>query len=69
MLDSIEYGFQIENQSIGRISTQWRLLGGPSPGAVNIAAAGLFVIWRERRLGIERARARVKARTAAPAAD
>jgi drug/metabolite transporter (DMT)-like permease len=35
-------------------------------GAVIIAAAGLFVIWRERRLGIERARARVKARTAAP---
>ena len=38
-------------------------------GAVIIAAAGLFVIWRERRLGIERARARVKARTAAPGAD
>jgi drug/metabolite transporter (DMT)-like permease len=36
-------------------------------GAVIIAAAGLFVIWRERRLGIERVRARVKARTAAPA--
>jgi drug/metabolite transporter (DMT)-like permease len=36
-------------------------------GAVIIAAAGLFVIWRERRLGIVRARARVKARTAAPA--
>jgi len=35
-------------------------------GAVIIAAAGLFVIWRERRLGIVRARARVKARTAAP---
>ncbi len=35
-------------------------------GAVIIAAAGLFVIWRERRLGIERARARVKARTAVP---
>jgi drug/metabolite transporter (DMT)-like permease len=38
-------------------------------GAVIIAAAGLFFIWRERRLGIERARARVKARTAAPGAD
>jgi drug/metabolite transporter (DMT)-like permease len=35
-------------------------------GAVIIAAAGLFVIWRERRLGIERARARAKARTAVP---
>ncbi|HXW26361.1 MAG TPA: DMT family transporter [Xanthobacteraceae bacterium] len=35
-------------------------------GALIIAAAGLFVIWRERRLGIERARARAKARTAAP---
>jgi drug/metabolite transporter (DMT)-like permease len=38
-------------------------------GAVIIAAAGLFVIWRERRLGIERARARAKARTAAPGSD
>jgi drug/metabolite transporter (DMT)-like permease len=38
-------------------------------GAVIIAAAGLFVIWRERRLGIERARARAKARTAAPGTD
>jgi drug/metabolite transporter (DMT)-like permease len=38
-------------------------------GAIIIAAAGLFVIWRERRLGIERARARAKARTAAPGAD
>ena len=35
-------------------------------GAAIIALAGLFVIWRERRLGIVRARARVKARTAAP---
>jgi drug/metabolite transporter (DMT)-like permease len=35
-------------------------------GALIIAAAGLFVIWRERRLGIERARARAKARTPAP---
>ena len=36
-------------------------------GAVIIAASGLFVIWRERRLGIERALARAKARTAVPA--
>jgi drug/metabolite transporter (DMT)-like permease len=35
-------------------------------GAVIIAAAGLFVIWHEHRLGIERPRARVKARTAVP---
>jgi drug/metabolite transporter (DMT)-like permease len=35
-------------------------------GALIIAAAGLFVIWRERRLGIERARARAKARTPTP---
>jgi drug/metabolite transporter (DMT)-like permease len=33
-------------------------------GAVIIAASGLFVIWREHRLGLERPRARVKARTA-----
>jgi drug/metabolite transporter (DMT)-like permease len=37
-----------------------------SVGAVIIAAAGLFVIWRERQLGIVRARARAKARTPAP---
>ena len=45
---------------------------GESPGAPVflgagiIAAAGLFVIWRERRLGIVRARARAKARTPIP---
>jgi drug/metabolite transporter (DMT)-like permease len=36
-------------------------------GAVIVAASGLFVIWREHRLGIERPRVRVKARTTGPA--
>ena len=36
-------------------------------GAAIIAASGLFVIWREHRLGLERPRARVKARTSGPA--
>jgi drug/metabolite transporter (DMT)-like permease len=36
-------------------------------GSVIIAAAGLYVIWREHVLGIERPRARVRARTAVPA--
>jgi drug/metabolite transporter (DMT)-like permease len=35
-------------------------------GAVIIAAAGLFVIWREHQLGIVRPRARVRAYTACP---
>jgi drug/metabolite transporter (DMT)-like permease len=35
-------------------------------GAVIVAAAGLFVIWREHLLGIERPRVRVKAHTGAP---
>jgi drug/metabolite transporter (DMT)-like permease len=35
-------------------------------GAAIIAVAGLFVIWRERQLGIVRARARAKARAPTP---
>jgi drug/metabolite transporter (DMT)-like permease len=35
-------------------------------GAVIVAASGLFVIWREHLLGIERPRARVKAHTGVP---
>jgi len=48
------------------------LLFGETPtalvfvGALIVAAAGLFVIWRERRLGIVRARARAKARAPTP---
>jgi hypothetical protein len=33
-------------------------------GAAIIAASGLFVIWREHLLGLERPRLRVRARTA-----
>ena len=35
-------------------------------GAAIVAASGLFVIWRERQLRIERAHARAKARTSVP---
>jgi len=41
--------------------TTWVFLG-----AFIVAAAGLFVIWRERQLGIIRARARAKARVPTP---
>ncbi len=37
----IEYGFQIENRSIGLSGGQWRLLGTPTPGATNSAPAAL----------------------------
>jgi len=37
---------------------------GQQLGAAIIAASGLFVIWREHLLGLERPRLRVRARTA-----
>ncbi len=37
----MEYGFQIANQSIGRIAGNWRLLVSATPGAANAAAAVL----------------------------
>lgn len=41
LINSIEYGFQIADQSIGRIGTQWRLLSNATPGATNSTAAAL----------------------------
>jgi hypothetical protein len=36
IVDSVEYGFQVENLSIGRVSGGgWTLLATPTPGAVN----------------------------------
>jgi hypothetical protein len=41
LLNSIEYGFQIDDQSIGRSGLQWRLLASPTPGSTNAAPASL----------------------------
>jgi hypothetical protein len=41
LINSVEYGFQIENKTIGRIGAQWRLLANATPGVVNSAAAAL----------------------------
>ena len=41
MVDAVEHGFQITDQSIGRSAGSWRLLASPSPNAVNSAAAAL----------------------------
>ena len=40
-VNSIEYGFQLDNQSIGRVGAQLRLLATPTPGATNSAQATL----------------------------
>jgi hypothetical protein len=41
LINLIEYGFQIEDESIGRIGAQWRLLNDATPGAANSTAATL----------------------------
>ena len=38
---SIEYGFQVADQSIGMSGSQWELLAVPTPGKVNAAAVSL----------------------------
>jgi hypothetical protein len=40
-VDSVGYGFQVDNLSIGRSGAQWRLLGSPTPGTANAAPAAL----------------------------
>src|SRR5947209_4228907 len=40
-VDYVEYGFQIANQSLGRIGGRWRLLASPTPGAANSSPAAL----------------------------
>jgi hypothetical protein len=44
VVDYVEYGFQISNQSIGRVGGSWRLLANPTPGAANAAAATLGAV-------------------------
>ena len=41
VVDYVEYGFQIRDQSIGRTGGNWGLLASPTPGAANAAAATL----------------------------
>jgi hypothetical protein len=41
LINLIEYGFQIEDQSIGRVGTQWRLLTSATPGGINSGATTL----------------------------
>jgi hypothetical protein len=41
MVDAVEYGFQVSDQSIGRSGGAWRLLATPTPNAANSAAATL----------------------------
>ncbi len=40
-IDSVSYGFQLSDQSIGRSGGAWRLLDSPTPGAANSAPAAL----------------------------
>jgi hypothetical protein len=41
VVDSVAYGFQVADMSIGLSSGQWSLLANPSPGAANSAPAAL----------------------------
>ncbi len=41
VVDYVEYGFQIRDQSIGRTGGNWGLLASPTAGAANAAAATL----------------------------
>ncbi|MEY2408187.1 MAG: hypothetical protein QOF48_857, partial [Verrucomicrobiota bacterium] len=41
MVNSVEFGFQVADKSIGLSASQWRLLSSPTPGAANSAAAAL----------------------------
>jgi len=41
VVDYVEWGFQIANQSIGRIAENWYLLATNTPGATNAAAVAL----------------------------
>ncbi len=41
LVNTVEFGFQVANKSIGLSSGQWRLLSSPTAGAANSAAAAL----------------------------
>lgn len=44
VVDSVDYGFQVDDQTIGRSGGTWGLLAGPTPGALNSASATLGAI-------------------------
>jgi hypothetical protein len=44
IVSSVQYGPQVDNQSIGRIGSVWRLLAQPTAGAVNSSAAVLAAV-------------------------
>ncbi len=44
VVDSVEYGFQVEDLPIGRFAGQWRLLAQPTPGITNAAPAALGAV-------------------------
>jgi hypothetical protein len=41
IVDFVEYGFQVENLTIGKTAGTWQLLGTPTPGVANSAAVAL----------------------------
>ena len=43
LVNSVEYGFQVENRPIGLSGGQWRLLATTTPGAANSAVAPLGI--------------------------
>ena len=44
LVNTVEYGFQVQDQSIGLSGGQWRLLASVTPGATNAAPAALGVV-------------------------
>jgi hypothetical protein len=43
-VDSVSYGFQLQDLSIGRSGGTWQLLAAPTPGAANSAAAAIGAV-------------------------
>jgi hypothetical protein len=41
LVDKVEFGFQLPNQTIGRAGSNWRLLASPTPATANSASATL----------------------------
>ena len=48
VVDFVEYGFQLENFSVGKSAGQWQLLETPTPGTVNSAEAALGSVADQR---------------------
>ena len=65
IVDSVTFGAQVRDQSIGRVSGTWRLLGAPTPGSANSTLSGSGV--RAQCVSRNRsARAKEKARVVGP---